>query len=226
MDIEILPILSDNYAYILRADSGAVAVIDPGEAAPVLDALEARYNGRCDYVLNTHHHWDHTNGNAEILERTGATLIAPENVGEVFDFDGHEAHILRTPGHTLDAICFYFTGENALFTGDTLFSMGCGRLFEGTAAQMWDSFQKIMALPDETRIYCGHEYTQANGGFCLQVEPDNTALQARMKEVLALRSKNLPTIPVTLGMEKKTNVFLRAGSAEKFAELRQLKDRS
>ncbi len=221
MKIELLPILSDNYAYKLTSDNGCVAVLDPGVFVDVGE--------RCDYVLNTHHHWDHTDGNAEMIERYGAELIAPDNVGDVFDFDGHEAQIIRTAGHTMDGISYYFAAANdgagAVFTGDTLFSMGCGRLFEGTPADMWASFEKLMALPDETLVYCGHEYTRANAGFCLKIEPDNVTLRERIAEVKKLRAEGKPSIPTSIGLEKATNVFLRAGNAERFAELRALKDK-
>ena len=236
MKIHIIPILSDNYAYLLEDGNGNAAVIDPGEAGPVIDAL-AKKNLTLTHILNTHHHGDHIAGNEELQEKYGAKIIAPAaeagriphidtplSEDDMFSFGGYEAQILETPGHTKGGICFYFKSAKAVFTGDTLFSMGCGRLFEGTPEQMWRSFEKLMALPDDTNIYCGHEYTLSNGDFCLKVEPDNTALQNRMDEVRNLRAQNKPTIPTTMTLEKKTNVFLRAGSADAFAKLRKMKD--
>lgn len=236
MNIHIIPILNDNYAYLLEADNGEAAVVDPGEAQPVMRALEDR-GLTLTYILTTHHHADHTGGNAELKNSYGAKIVGPEaeaaRIGALdiplqdndrFLFGGEEAHILETPGHTAGPACFYFPDSGAVFTGDTLFAMGCGRLFEGTAEQMWKSLQRLMDLPDETKIYCGHEYTQANGEFCLSVEPDNPDLQARMTEVRKRRKAGQPTMPSTVALEKQTNVFVRAGSAERFAELRTLKD--
>jgi hydroxyacylglutathione hydrolase len=174
--------------------------------------------------LNTHHHWDHVNGIPALQKAfPDIAVYTPEN--RPSEFGGERLETLETPGHTLDHISYYFPESGMAFTGDTLFSMGCGRLFEGTPEQMWKSLQKIAALPDETQIYCGHEYTLSNGRFCLSVEPENEALQKRMKEVETLRAEGKPTLPVSLALEKQTNVFLRAGSAERFAELRALKDK-
>ena len=236
MNIEIIPLLEDNYAYLLISDDGEIAVIDPAQAEPIIKRLEEK-NLKLDYILNTHHHWDHTGGNIELKEKYNCQIIAPaaeqkriEQIdialreGDHFEFGSHSAQIIETPGHTSGHICFYFEQARALFCGDTLFSMGCGRLFEGTADQMWQSLKKIMNYPDDTKIYCGHEYTMGNGMFCLNIEPDNEDLIARMEEVKALREQDLPTIPSTLEIEKKTNAFLRAGSATRFAEIRSLKD--
>lgn len=236
MEIKLIPLLKDNYACLLQDDSGKVAVVDPSEAAPVKAVLE-EYGLKLDYILNTHHHGDHTGGNQELKAAYGCKVVGPAadarriagldfglKDGDIFELGESAARIIETPGHTSGHICFYFESDKALFCGDTLFSMGCGRLFEGTAAQMWHSLCKIMALPDETMIYCGHEYTLANGAFCLKIEPENPELQKRMEEVRRLRAKGLPTIPVTLAQEKDTNVFLRAGSAERFAEIRAAKD--
>lgn len=236
MKVHILPILDDNYSYILENENGDVAVIDPGEAAPIIDWLEQN-NKRLTHIINTHHHGDHIAGNKELQEKYSAILAAPKadmhripgvdielEEGTTFTFGGEEAQIIDTPGHTVGHIALYFPNSKALFCGDTLFSMGCGRLFEGTAEQMWNSFEKIMDLPDDTLIYPGHEYTQSNGEFCLRIDPDNTELKQRMNEVIDLRAQNLPTIPTTLGLEKQTNAFLRAGSAKEFAKIRALKD--
>jgi hydroxyacylglutathione hydrolase len=231
--VTLIPILKDNYAYLLEG-GGQVAVLDPGEAAPVIDAIQKK-KGRLDYILNTHHHGDHIAGNAELKLKYGAKIVAPGHEtrissdypvreGDDFSFGGEKAEIFETPGHTRGHICFYFPKSKIVFTGDTLFLMGCGRLFEGSAEQMWGSLAKITALPDDTQIYCGHEYTQSNGKFSLTVEPKNIDLIERVAEVDVLRAAGQPTIPAALGLEKKTNVFLRAGSAARFAEIRSLKD--
>ncbi len=232
MKIHILPILADNYSYVLEADGEAI-VIDPGESALVIYFLE-KHKLRLVHILNTHHHWDHTDGNLELQEFSGARITGPDDdripgvearlrEGDRFLWSGTHADVIETPGHSSSHICFYFPELKALFTGDTVFSMGCGALFEGTKEQMWQSFEKILRLPDDTNIYCGHEYTLANGQFCQKVEPDNTDITARMKQAKDLRRQHLPTIPVTLGTEKKTNVFLRAGSADNFGNFREKK---
>lgn len=234
--VTIIPVLKDNYAYLLQGDNGETAVLDPGEAAPVIKVLEDK-DIELDYVLNTHHHGDHIAGNADLIKRYNARLagsaaeksripamdILLEEDSEFF-FGGEPVSILETPGHTRGHICFYFPQSKIAFTGDTLFLMSCGRLFEGTAEQMWQSLSKIMSLPDDTKIYCGHEYTLASGEFGLSVEPDNPALHERMKDVRAKRQAGKPTMPALLSLEKKTNVFLRAGSAEEFGRIRTLKD--
>jgi hydroxyacylglutathione hydrolase len=223
MQIEIVPCLTDNYAYLIK--SGAhCAVVDPSEAAPVKAALD-RLGWRPGHILNTHHHNDHVGGNLELKQIYGAKIVGPgkdaaripgidtgvdEQSG--WEFAGHGVRVLEVPGHTRGAITFVMEGN--AFTGDTLFALGCGRMFEGDAATMWNSLSKLAALPDATRIYCGHEYTQSNGHFALTVEPDNAALAARMTEVKAARTKGLPTIPSTIGLEKQTNPFLRPQSPE------------
>ncbi|MCB9996451.1 MAG: hydroxyacylglutathione hydrolase [Rhodospirillales bacterium] len=236
MKIELIPLLQDNYAYLLIDGSGTVAVIDPSEAAPVQDLLESR-GLTLDMIINTHHHGDHTGGNAALKKAYGCKVYAPEadayristldsglKDGDTLNLGQSSAQVFATPGHTNGHICLYFAEDKALFCGDTLFGLGCGRLFEGTPEQMWESLSKIMALPDDTDIYCGHEYTLENGTFCLDIDPDNTDLQQRMADVRSAREQNLPTIPFTLALEKKTSPFLRAGSAERFAEIRCLRD--
>lgn len=236
MKITLIPLLRDNYGYLLQTDDGKVAVVDPSEAGPVSKLLEDK-GLALDYVFNTHHHHDHIGGNAALKKTYGCRIAAPladanripdVDIGlseqETFKLGSETVQIIETPGHTSGHICLYFPDSRALFCGDTLFSMGCGRLFEGSAEQMWDSLSKIMALPEDTMIYCGHEYTQANGDFCLTIEPDNKALQERMKEVERLRTAGKPTIPVSLDSEKQTNAFLRAGSAKRFGEIRRMKD--
>ena len=232
--VSLIPILDDNYAYLLEADNGETAIVDPGEAQPIIDVLNQK-DLSLDYILNTHHHGDHIAGNAELISRYGAKLVGPKNEkdrianmdillseGDIFIFGGEEFQIIETPGHTRGHICFYGASNKILFAGDTLFAMGCGRLFEGTPEDMFGSFQKILALPSDTKIYCGHKYTLSNAKFCAHAEPDNTDIQTRYKEVVELRDQNKPTLPTTLDLEKKTNVFLRAKTP---AELRQLRAR-
>lgn len=237
MPIDILPILNDNYTYIVHED-GKAAVFDPGEPVPVIQHLHDN-DLSLETIFLTHHHGDHIGGANELKQQYNAKIIAPAaEESRIPGIDipvtdktacecaGHSVTVIETPGHTSGHVSFYIPGINALFCGDTLFSMGCGRLFEGTADQMWDSLQKLAALPDDTDIYCGHEYTLDNGRFCLTIEPDNDDLQNRVKEVMQLRQAGHPTIPSTLGLEKQTNAFLRAGSAARFAEIRTLKDNS
>ncbi|GJL84423.1 MAG: hydroxyacylglutathione hydrolase [Micavibrio sp.] len=236
INVTIVPVLEDNYAYLLEADNGETAIVDPGESGPVIVALGDK-DLNLDYILNTHHHSDHIAGNRDLKNAYNAKLAGPAkdshriadldielDESSVFEFGGEQAQIFETPGHTTGGICIYFPISKIIFTGDTIFSLGCGRLFEGTPEQMWASFQKIMALPDDTKLYCGHEYTQGGARFCLTVEPDNPDLKARAEEVNALREEEKPTLPSTIGIEKKTNVFLRAGSADRFAEIRKLRD--
>lgn len=234
--VTLIPILKDNYAYLLEADTGDIAVLDPGEAGPIIDLLSEK-NLKPDYIFNTHHHGDHTAGNAALLKHYDSKLAGPKadahripnmeillSESDSFRFGTENVQILETPGHTTGGICFYFPDSGCAFTGDCLFLMSCGRIFEGTSEQMWDSLSKIAALPDETLIYCGHEYTVSNAEFCLHVEPDNDLIKNRYEEVKSLRAQGLPTIPAPLSLEKQTNVFLRAGSAENFAVLRKQKD--
>ncbi len=225
LTVTLVPCLKDNYAYLLAdRDAGLCAVVDPSEPEPVKAAL-ARTGQKLTHILNTHHHWDHTGGNQALKAEFGAKVIGPakdreripgidEGVSEAsgWTFGPHRARILEVPAHTRGAITFVF-GDIA-FTGDTLFAMGCGRLFEGDLPMMWNSLSKLMTLPDDTRIYCGHEYTLSNGRFALTLEPGNADLQSRMKEVEAARAENKPTIPSTMGLEKKTNPFLRPNSPE------------
>jgi hydroxyacylglutathione hydrolase len=221
-----LPVLTDNYIYLLHdAASGATAVVDPAEAAPVLAAAEQR-GWRISHVLNTHHHGDHVGGNLAIKQAHGAVILGPAydrdripgidiavDEASGAEIAGHRAQVFFVPGHTRGHITYYFADSAALFCGDTLFSVGCGRLFEGTPQQMWSSLQKLRALPDDTRIYCAHEYTESNCRFAVTVDPENTALQRRVAEVTALRAAGKPTIPSMLGVEKASNPFLRADQA-------------
>lgn len=227
LEIEPVLCLRDNYAYLVydRAD-GVCAVVDPSEPEPVKRALAAR-GLTLTHILNTHHHMDHVGGNLALKEYSGAKIVGPEkdaaripgidigvNEGETLKLGSHGAKVLEIPAHTRQHIAFWFEADRAVFTGDTLFAMGCGRLFEGDPPTMWASLSKLMKLPDDTRVYCGHEYTEANGRFALTVEPGNADLNARMAEVRALRADGKPTIPSTMGLEKRTNPFLRATSPE------------
>ncbi|WCJ41296.1 Hydroxyacylglutathione hydrolase 2 mitochondrial [Euphorbia peplus] len=227
IQIELVPCLRDNYAYLLHdMDTGTVGVVDPSEAVPVIDALSKK-NRNLNYILNTHHHHDHTGGNEELKARYGAKVIGSAvdkdripgidivlSDGDRWMFAGHEVHVMETPGHTRGHISFYFPGSAAIFTGDTLFSLSCGKLFEGTPDQMHSSLKKITSLPDDTNLYCGHEYTLSNSKFALSIEPHNKALQSYASQVAHLRSKSQPTIPTTLKVEKACNPFLRTSSTE------------
>ncbi|CAI0461043.1 unnamed protein product [Linum tenue] len=227
LQIELVPCLRDNYAYLLHdADTGTVAVVDPSESVPIVDAL-SRKNRNLTYILNTHHHYDHTGGNEELKARYGAKVIGSgldsERIpgidiglkdGDKWMFGGHEVLVMETPGHTRGHISFYFPGSGAIFTGDTLFSLSCGKLFEGKPEEMHASLQKISSLPDDTKIFCGHEYTLSNSKFALSIEPNNESLESYAAQVAHLRSKSLPTIPTTLKVEKACNPFLRSASSE------------
>ncbi|CAG1020402.1 hydroxyacylglutathione hydrolase [Methylomonas sp. LL1] len=227
LEILQIPVLTDNYIYLLHEPStGQTAVVDPAVAEPVLDALEQ--NGwRLDYIFNTHHHGDHVGGNLQLKQSTGCKVVgaAFDNRripgiditvadGETVQLGLQSFQIISTPGHTLGHIVYYCPDSLALFCGDTLFSLGCGRLFEGSAEQMWHSLQKLKALPGDTRIYCAHEYTQANGRFAMTLDADNPDLLQRLAEVAELRHQNLPTVPSTLSVELATNPFLREHSAD------------
>lgn len=245
LQIEIIPCLKDNYAYLVTGD-GLCAVVDPSEAEPVEAALKGR---KLTHVLNTHHHWDHSGGNRDLKEKFGAEVVGPEKdrtripaidigVDEAsgWQFGSHKVRVLEVPAHTRGAIAYVI--GNAVFTGDTMFAMGCGRLFEGTPEMMLQSLNKIAALPDETAVYCGHEYTLSNGRFAITLEPGNVALQQRLKDVEAARASDRPAVPSSIGLEKQTNPFLRTQSAEirasigmvhaddvaVFAEIRRRKD--
>jgi hydroxyacylglutathione hydrolase len=233
VEIEIVPCLSDNYAYLVKLGEWC-AVVDPSEPGPVAAALAAQ-GWTLTHILNTHHHLDHTGGNLALKQEFGAKVVGPGKdaaripgldigVDEAsgWAFGGLTVGVLEVPAHTRGAITFVIEGN--AFTGDTLFAMGCGRLFEGDPAMMWASLSKLMTLPDATKIYCGHEYTQNNGRFALTLEPGNMALAARMAEVGAARARGLTTMPSTMALEKATNPFLRLGSAEIRASLGMEKD--
>lgn len=227
LNIHLVPCLKDNYAYLLHEPkTQSVAIVDPSESAPVFAAL-AQHGLKLTHILNTHHHFDHTGGNLELKEKTGARIVGPKadadripgidhavGEGDLMALGTVIGRIFDIPAHTRGHIAFWFETEKAVFTGDTMFAMGCGRLFEGTPAQMWSSLSKLARLPADTRVYCGHEYTLSNGRFALTLEPNNEALKSRMAEVEQLRNKGQPTIPSTIGLELQTNPFLRPHSAE------------
>jgi hydroxyacylglutathione hydrolase len=251
LEVLTLPVLTDNYIFVVHDDdSGETAVVDPALAEPVLGLLKER-GWRLNAVYNTHHHWDHVGGNLELKSLTACEILASEydkaripgidtalNEGDIIHLGKHPARILFVPGHTLGHIAYHFFEENLLFCGDTLFVMGCGRLFEGTAEQLWQSLQKLKILPPETEVYCTHEYTQSNGRFAMTVEPENVALLQRMIQVNQMRNENRPTVPTTIGEELETNPFFRENSpglrkqlamendlpVSVFAKIRRLKD--
>jgi hydroxyacylglutathione hydrolase len=223
LDIEQFPCLSDNYAVLIHdAEAGMTASIDAPDADAILERLAAK-GWKLTHLLVTHHHGDHTGGNLKLKDATGCVVIGPKGEaeripgidqavgeGDIVRFGHFEIRVLETPGHTVGHIAYWIPEAHVAFVGDTLFAMGSGRVFEGNAEMMWSSLRKIMELPPDTEIYCGHEYTAANAQFALTVDPDNLALQERAKEVGELRAKGLPTLPTRLDRELKTNPFLRA----------------
>ena len=237
MKVEIIPCLQDNYSYlIIDEDKLEACVVDPSEAKPIIDYLSGK-NINLKYILNTHHHYDHIGGNTELKKKFGSVVLGfngdakriPEidillKDNEIWNIGNFKAKIIHIPGHTTGHICFYFFDENLLFTGDTLFSLGCGRIFEGTYEQMYDSLNKLKSLPKETKIYCGHEYTLNNSKFCLEHDSENSSLLKKIEFIKKQRNNNLPTIPSTLQDEIDCNIFLRANDLKTFSKLRDLKD--
>jgi hydroxyacylglutathione hydrolase len=227
LQVHMFGALSDNYCYLIHDPvTGKTGVIDTPEVATIENAL-SETGWSLDFILNTHHHDDHAGGNLELKKKTGCTIIGPKadaaripgidielGDGDTFELGSRTATVYDTPGHTRGHIVYHFADDHIAFVGDTLFSMGCGRLFEGTPEQMWTSLQKLLAWPDDTLVYCAHEYTQSNAAFALSVEPDNAQLIERAKQVDALRKQNKPTIPSTIGLERATNPFLRPSSPE------------
>ena len=239
MAIEIVrvPVLSDNYVWLVHeATSVETLVIDPAVAEPVLAAAEAR-GWKITQIWNTHWHPDHVGGNAQIKAATGCIITGPaaeaERIstldvqvrgGDVVQLGDVRAMVLDVPAHTAGHIAYHFETEQVAFVGDTLFAMGCGRLFEGTAAQMYDNMRKLEALGDATAIYCAHEYTLSNARFAVTIEPDNAALQQRVSDVVAARERGEATVPTTIALERATNPFMRASSVEELAARRAAKD--
>jgi hydroxyacylglutathione hydrolase len=237
LTVQAVPCLSDNYAWLLRdVATGTVAICDPGEAAPVIAALEAA-GGLCDIILLTHHHGDHVNGVEEVRAKYGAKVVGAQAdakrlpkldqavmPGEPVAVGHTEGRVIDSPGHTIGHIAYYFPDGDVLLCGDTLFSLGCGRLMEGTAGDMFHALELLKPLPPQTLVCAGHEYTESNARFALTVEPDNEALKTKAADVFAKRAAGKPTLPVTLGDEMRTNPFLRAASAARLGEIRTAKD--
>jgi hydroxyacylglutathione hydrolase len=235
MDIVPVPAFADNYLWLVHDEaSGETAVVDPGDAAPVL-AEAGRRGWTMDQVWNTHWHPDHTGGNLAIKEATGARVSGPASEtipgrdvalqeGDEVRLGAHVGRVIEVPGHTLGHIALIFDEERIAFVGDTLFAMGCGRLFEGSPEQMYRSLQQLAGLPDDTRLYCAHEYTLANARFAAHAEPDNSAVAARLAHVAALREQGQITLPTTVAQERETNPFVRSTNVEEFARRRVAKD--
>ena len=237
MRIEIIKCLQDNYSYLLIDDSKNIGcVVDPGEAAPIIKYVESN-NIELKYILNTHHHYDHIGGNLELKKRYNSKIVGfKEDKDRIPEIDvlvkdnqkwkgeNFEAKIYHIPGHTSGHIAFHFFLEKKIFTGDTLFSLGCGRIFEGTYEQMFNSLKRIKELPKDTQIYCGHEYTLQNSKFCESNDPDNSNLKSKIEEIKEKIKNGHPTIPSILSDEMECNIFLKAKDVESFSKLRDLKD--
>ena len=237
MKIEIIKCLQDNYSYLIIDEIRQTAcVVDPSEAKPIINFLKNK-KIKLKYILNTHHHFDHVGGNLELKKKYNCEVVGfkddKERIPEIDIFlennqnwkrDAFEAKIYHIPGHTTGHIAFHFFKEKKIFTGDTLFSLGCGRIFEGTYEQMFSSLKKIKNLPKDTEIYCGHEYTLQNSNFCLAKDPENLKLKRKIVEINEKLKNNLPTVPSILGDELECNIFLKAEDIESFSKLRDSKD--
>jgi hydroxyacylglutathione hydrolase len=237
LDVVRIPVLNDNYVWLLHDDASAeTVVIDPAVADPVLEAAAAR-GWTIGQIWNTHWHGDHVGGNAAIKAATDCVIIGPAaeaakigtldrqvREGDLVHIGAHGALVMEVPAHTAGHIAYHLAEDRILFAGDTLFAMGCGRLFEGTPAQMFANMQRFAALPDDTTVFCAHEYTQSNGRFALTVEPDNAALRSRMAGVDAARERGEATVPTSIGQERATNIFMRARDADELAARRAAKD--
>ena len=238
MKIQIIPCLQDNYSYLIIDEENNIAcVVDPSEADPIIEYLE-NTQIKLKFILNTHHHYDHVGGNQKLKEKYGAIVVGykgdKERIPEIdillsdqdtWIYENFKAKIIHVPGHTLGHICFYFHEEQSVFTGDTLFSLGCGRIFEGTYSQMFDSLMKLKELPHDTKVYCGHEYTQKNSEFCIAYDANNKNLKAKIDDINIKLKSDLPTIPSTIKDELECNIFLRSSNADTFSKLRDLKDK-
>ncbi len=237
MKIEIIPCLQDNYSYIIIDESNNTAcVVDPSEAKPIIDFINKK-NIYLKYILNTHHHFDHIGGNRDLKKKYNSIVVGFKNDinripeidilvedNQIWKADNFEAKIFHIPGHTKGHISFYFFKNKFIFTGDTLFSLGCGRIFEGTYKEMFDSLNRIKQLPKDTKIYCGHEYTLQNSRFCNKYDSNNLNLKKKISEINNKLKNNLPTVPSTIKDELECNIFLRANNLETFSKLRDLKD--
>jgi len=237
MKVEIIKCLQDNYSYLIINEKNQNAcVVDPSEAEPIINLVEKK-NINLKFILNTHHHHDHIGGNNDLKKKYGAKIVGFKNDknripdidilvvnNQTWSNENFEAKIIHIPGHTSGHICFYFSKDKIAFTGDTLFSLGCGRIFEGTYEQMFDSLNKLKKLPSDTKIYCGHEYTLKNSIFCSHHEKNNKNLEKKIFEIEDKLKNNMPTVPSTIGEELACNIFLRAKNLEDFSKLRDLKD--
>ena len=238
MKIEIIKCLQDNYAYmVIDETSNLSIVVDPSESKPIIDYVE-KNKLNLKFILNTHHHFDHVGGNKELKKKYNLKVIGfkgdknriPEidialSDKEIWRSNNFETKIYHIPGHTSGHICYHFFKQNILFTGDTLFSLGCGRIFEGTYEEMFSSLQLIKGFPLDTKIYCGHEYTLNNSNFCINYDEENSALKDKIKLIKKKLDKNLPTMPTTIKEELECNIFLRSKDVKSFSKLRDLKDK-
>ena len=236
MLVETIRCLEDNFSYILIDQNKNACVIDPSESEPIINFVE-KNNIKIKYILNTHHHFDHIGGNKEIKKKYNAKIVAYKNDlhripdvdisiknNQIWTAENFKSKIIHIPGHTNGHICFFFEKEKIAFTGDTLFSLGCGRIFEGTYEEMFSSLKKLKELPKETKIYCGHEYTLKNSEFCLKYDKNNKRLQKKINEIKNKVNNNIPTVPSTIEDEIACNIFLRAKTLGEFSKLRDLKD--
>ena len=237
MRIEIIKCLQDNFSYlVIDEENNSACVIDPSEASPIIEYVE-KLKLNLKFILNTHHHFDHIGGNKDLKKKYNAKVIGFEKDKnripeidftlkdkEIWKKDKFETKIYHIPGHTSGHICYHFFNQNILFTGDTLFSLGCGRIFEGTYEQMFSSLQLFKSFPEDTKIYCGHEYTLKNSEFCIKYDKNNSALIEKIKSIKKKLNKGFPTIPSTIKEELDCNIFLRSKNVESFSKLRDLKD--
>ena len=236
MLVETIRCLEDNFSYILIDQNKNACVIDPSESEPIINFVE-KNNIKIKYILNTHHHFDHIGGNKEIKKKYNAKIVAYKNDlhripdvdislknNQIWTAENFKSKIIHIPGHTNGHICFFFENEKIAFTGDTLFSLGCGRIFEGTYKEMFTSLKKLKELPKETKIYCGHEYTLKNSEFCIKFDTDNNELKKKISEIHKKIKNNIPTVPSTIEDEIACNIFLRAKTIDEFSKLRDLND--